>query len=95
IAAFIESQRWLLAPENKQAVIAMLMKESHLAADVAAETYEIAVNHGWTPDARFDLAGFQNTLALQEKADTSAARLQRYYDLSYYQRALAEADSPK
>ena len=95
IAAFVESQRWLLAPENKQAVIAMLMKESHLPADVAAETYEIDVNHGWTPDARFDVAGFSNTLALQEKADTSAARLQRYYDLSYYQQALAQVNAPK
>src|SRR5216684_3229923 len=45
LAACIEAQRWLMTPANKQEVIELMGKESHLAADVAAETYESLMTH--------------------------------------------------
>src|SRR5260370_16987132 len=45
LAACIEAQRWLMAPANKQQVIELLVKESHLATQVPAESYESTMNH--------------------------------------------------
>ena len=55
LAAIIEAQRWLLAPANKQQVIDMMTKESHLALDVAAATYESLMTRpgGFAKDAAF------------------------------------------
>jgi hypothetical protein len=44
---------------------------------------------GFTPDAKFDLEGFNNVLAL--RAETEGGRMaapERYIDLGYYERAL-------
>jgi len=93
LAAFIEAQRWLMAPENKQQVIELLAKESHLAPDIAAETYAIDIERGWSKDAKFNAQGFKDGLALQAELENSSASkphdAANYYDLSYYQRALA------
>jgi hypothetical protein len=59
-----EAQRWLMAPENKQQVIELLAKESHLAPEVAAETYEIDMQRGWSKDVQFNAAGFRSGLQL-------------------------------
>src|SRR5258708_2707734 len=67
LAACIEAQRWLMTPANKQQVIELMVKESHLAPDVAAETYESTMNHGggFAAGGRFHLAGFKNVLKLR------------------------------
>ncbi|MFZ3217334.1 MAG: ABC transporter substrate-binding protein [Candidatus Acidiferrales bacterium] len=91
IAAFVESQRWLMNPANKQQVVEMMMKESHLPQDIADETYSADVKSGWTPDARFQTDGFRNVLALRDEFNPPAAQRpspEKYYDLSYYQNAL-------
>ena len=47
---------------------------------------------GFTPDARFDVEGFRNMLALraeiERKPDTEAAVPERYVDLRYYEGAM-------
>ena len=44
---------------------------------------------GFTPDARFDLAGFRNVLALRAEIEGgSRAAPERYIDLGYYERAM-------
>jgi hypothetical protein len=44
---------------------------------------------GFAPDARFDLAGFKNALALRAEIEGgSPAAPERYIDLGYYERAL-------
>lgn len=96
LTAYVEAQRWLLAPANKQQVIELLMKESGLPASVAAETYALSMEGqgGHEQDARFDLNGFKNVLKLRAEVEGQwggrAPAAEKYYDLSYYQEALSK-----
>src|SRR5260370_36369691 len=60
LAAYIEAQRWLMAPANKQKVIELMMKESKIPADVAGETYAVLIEGqgGDGGAAPFDCFGF-------------------------------------
>jgi len=94
LAACIEAQRWLMAPANKQAVIELLIKEAHLAPDVAGETYESYMTRpgGYAADARLDLDGFKNVLRLRAEVEGQwggkPPAPEKYYDPSYYYSAL-------
>jgi ABC-type nitrate/sulfonate/bicarbonate transport system substrate-binding protein len=96
LAAIIEAQRWLLAPENKNDVLALWTKEGHLAPEVAAETYESSMIKpgGFVKDAAFDLLGFRNVLKLRAEIEGSwgghPPAPEEYYDSSYYDAALAK-----
>jgi ABC-type nitrate/sulfonate/bicarbonate transport system substrate-binding protein len=96
LAAIIEAQRWLMVPANKQPVIELLVKESHLAPEVAAESYESSVHHpgGFETDARFDLEGFKNVLKLRAEVQGQwgghPPGPEKYYDSTYYDAALAK-----
>jgi ABC-type nitrate/sulfonate/bicarbonate transport system substrate-binding protein len=97
IAAFIESQRWLMSPANKQQVVELLTKDSHLPPDIAGDTYDVDVKNAWTPDARFQPDGFEQVLDLRAVAGNVKATADRaansYYDLTYYDKALALANA--
>jgi ABC-type nitrate/sulfonate/bicarbonate transport system substrate-binding protein len=97
IAAFIESQRLLMSPANKQQVVELLTKDSHLPPDIADETYDVDVKNAWTPDARFLVDGFEQVLNLRAAAVDAKPAAGRgangYYDLSYYEKALATVNS--
>jgi ABC-type nitrate/sulfonate/bicarbonate transport system substrate-binding protein len=92
LQAYIEGLRWALDPANKAEATRMLADGLKLPADIAGETYAIAVDpaEGLAKDARFDLIGFKNVLALraQFEGGTPAAP-EKYIDLTYYERALA------
>jgi ABC-type nitrate/sulfonate/bicarbonate transport system substrate-binding protein len=96
LAAIIEAQRWLMAPANKPQVIELLVKESHLAPEVAAESYESAMNQpgGFAKDARLDLDGFKNVLKLRAEVEGQwgghPPGPEKYYDSTYYYAALAK-----
>jgi ABC-type nitrate/sulfonate/bicarbonate transport system substrate-binding protein len=96
LAAIIEAQRWLMAPSNKNDALALLTKESRLAPEVAAETYESSMTKpgGFAKDAAFDLPGFQNVLKLRAEVEGSwdghPPAPEKYYDASYYEAALAK-----
>jgi ABC-type nitrate/sulfonate/bicarbonate transport system substrate-binding protein len=96
LAAIIEAQRWLMAPANKLQVIEMMIKESHLAPDVAAEAYESSMTRpgGYEKDAALDLDGFKNVLKLRAEIEGQwgghPPASEKYYDSSYYQAALAK-----
>ncbi len=96
LAAFIEAQRWLMEPGNRDQVIALLVKESHLPADVAAETYILSMTRpgGYEKDARLDLDGFTNVLKLRAEIegqwDGHPPAPEKYYDASYFDAALAK-----
>jgi hypothetical protein len=66
-----------------------------LSPDVALKTYEAAANAmgGFAKDARFDLKGFKNMLKLRAETEGPAGATppppEQYYDLSYYDHALA------
>ena len=93
LAAFIEAQRWLMEPSHKSEVIELLIKESHLPADVAAETYILSMTRpgGFAADAELDLDGLVNVLQLRAEIEGSwggQPPLPRtYYDSSYYDAA--------
>src|SRR6185437_10847065 len=95
MAAFIESERWLMAPENKQQAIDLVAKAGKLPEDIAAETYQIDVTDpgGWAKDARFNVEGFEDGWKLEAEVGGEwggkVPTAKKYYDLSYYDKALA------
>jgi ABC-type nitrate/sulfonate/bicarbonate transport system substrate-binding protein len=97
LAAYIEAQRWLMAPANKQKVIELMMKESKIPADVATETYGLLMEEhgGYMEDARLDLEGFRNVLKLRAEVEGQwgghPPGPEKYYDSTYYDAALAKA----
>jgi len=101
LAAYIEAQRWLMAPTNKQKVIELMMKESRIPADVAAETYAILLegHGGYAENASFDLEGFKNVLKLRAEVEGQwgghPPAPEKYYDSSYYSEALARLKGAK
>jgi len=98
IAAYVESLRWVRRPENRAECAAILMDKLKVSRKIAERTYTLLVDpaRGFTPDARFDMEGFRNLLALRAEIEGGGAapRAEKYLDLSYYRRAigtLAEA----
>jgi ABC-type nitrate/sulfonate/bicarbonate transport system substrate-binding protein len=94
LAAYVESLRWVLDPRNRGECIAILERTLHVSTDVAARTWRQLADPaaGFTPDAKFDLQGFRNMLALRQEiegAGHAAPAPEKYIDLSYYERALA------
>ncbi|HET7763845.1 MAG TPA: ABC transporter substrate-binding protein [Burkholderiales bacterium] len=93
IAAYIESLRWVRRPENRAACVTILMDKLAIPRDVAERSYAVLVDpvRGFTPDARFDMEGFRNLLALRAEIEGKggARGPESYLDLSYYRRALA------
>lgn len=96
IAAYVESLRWALQPSNRGESVALLAKWLKLAPDVAEQTYDLLKEpkFGLTPDARFDLEGFKNLLALRAEIDGQwggkPPAPDRYFDLGYYERAMKQ-----
>ncbi len=101
LAAYVEAQRWILNPANKEQVIGLLIKDLKLSQPVADETYavEIVGHSGYEPDARFDLQGFRNVLKLRAEVEGqwggTPPSPQKYCDFSFYQRALSEVENRK
>jgi ABC-type nitrate/sulfonate/bicarbonate transport system substrate-binding protein len=95
IAAYVESLRTALDPANRAQSVSLLARNLALTPEEAERTYALLANPalGFTPDARFDMEGFGNTLAIraqiegQQPGDLPSP--DRYVDLSYYQRAMA------
>lgn len=94
LAAIIEAQRWLMAPESKSQVLELMTNQMRLAPDIAAESYESLMTKpgGLAKDAAFDLPGFQNVLKLRAEVEGSwgghPPAWEEYYDASYYNEAL-------
>ena len=91
IAAFIESLRWARDPANRAENIALLVEKLKISGKEAERTYELLIDpgFGFTPDARFNLEGFNNALALRAEIEGGKpAAPERYIDLGYYERAM-------
>ena len=94
IAGLIEGFRWVTAPENKAAAARMLAERQKLSPQVAERTLELMTDpkFGLARDARFDMQGFRNVLALRAEIEGSWGGTppapDRYLDLSYYDNAL-------
>jgi ABC-type nitrate/sulfonate/bicarbonate transport system substrate-binding protein len=95
LAAYVEGQRLLMAPSNRQQVIDLVMKESNLPEAIAGDWYAAMVrNGGYAKDAAFDVEGFKKTLQLRAEVEAggngTAPAAEKYYDLSYYRLALSK-----
>jgi ABC-type nitrate/sulfonate/bicarbonate transport system substrate-binding protein len=99
LAAYIESTRWVRAEANREASAKMLVERYKLEPKVAGQTWVLLADpkFGFAPDARFDRVGFRNVLALRAEIEGDwggkPPAAERYYDLSYYERALKRIDS--
>jgi ABC-type nitrate/sulfonate/bicarbonate transport system substrate-binding protein len=95
IRAIIEGSRWLRDPANKAEAIALLSERLQLSADVAAKSYAIATDpvDGMAKDLKLDVEGLRNVLRLRAEIEGqwggTAPPVQRYFDLHYYEEAVA------
>ena len=94
LAAHIEAQRWLLNPANKDKVIDLVLRQRKMSRELAAGIYEMDVGpNGLAKDAAIDVARFSNLLKFRAEVEGSwggkAPAPDRYYDSSYYEKALA------
>src|SRR5918911_4344925 len=71
IAGLVEGTRWLLAPQNRQAAAKILSERFKVSPQIAAQAMEMMAEprFGIAPDARFDMAGFRNVLALRAEIE--------------------------
>ncbi len=91
LAAYIEALRWSLDPKNRDASVAILVDKLKMPQDIAEKSLALMAEpgFGFAHDAKFDMAGFKNVLALRAEVEGGTpADPQRYIDLSYYDRAM-------
>ena len=94
IAALIDSTRWVKAPQNKATSAKMLVERFKLDPKVAERTLELLTDpkFGLAQDARFNVDGFKNVLALRAEIEGDwggkPPAADRYFDLSYYDKAV-------
>jgi ABC-type nitrate/sulfonate/bicarbonate transport system substrate-binding protein len=93
LQAYIEGLRWSLDPANKAEAVKLLAEGLKLAPDIAERTYAVALDpsEGFAKDGMIDFEGLRNVLALRGRIEGAPpAAPEKYLDLSYYDRALAE-----
>ncbi len=91
IAAYIESLRWVVNRKNRAEAVAMLVDKQKLSKSLAERSYDLMVDpsFGYATDAKFNMTGFKNVLALRHEVEGGTLYpTERYIDLSYYDRAL-------
>lgn len=91
IAAYIESLRWVVNRKNRAESVAMLVDKQKLAKSLAERSYDLMIepSFGYATDAKFNITGFKNVLALRHEVEGGTLYpVERYIDLSYYDRAL-------
>ncbi len=95
IQANIEGIRWVLNPANRVALIKILSEQFKMTPDVVEEVLRGSIDQGgFAVDARLDTKGFENTLKLRAEmlgtwGSNPPPPASKYFDLSYYQKALA------
>lgn len=91
IAAFVELLRWSLDPKNRTEAVAILIDKFKLSKNIAERSYDLMSDpaFGFAPDAKFNMDGFKNVLALRAEIEgRMPAAPGRYVNLDYYERAL-------
>jgi ABC-type nitrate/sulfonate/bicarbonate transport system substrate-binding protein len=92
IRAYVTSLGWLYDRGNKAEAIEILHRQiPQMSPELASKIYEVffAPSGGMDPRAKLDMEGLRTVLKLRSKyTKTTPADPARYYDLSYYERAL-------
>jgi ABC-type nitrate/sulfonate/bicarbonate transport system substrate-binding protein len=95
LAGYLEAHRWLMDPANRDEVIALFAKDAGVPRAIAAEIYQLNIRTpgGYAKDARFDIGGFRNVLALRADVEGqwggTPPEPETYYDETYYRAALS------
>jgi ABC-type nitrate/sulfonate/bicarbonate transport system substrate-binding protein len=95
IKAIVEARRWILDPANKAEATELLVDRLKLNPEIAGRSYAIVTDpvSGMAKDAKFDLEGFKNVLKLRAEIEGqwggTPPAPDKYFDLSYYDKALA------
>jgi len=89
LQAYVEGLRWALDPKNKAEAVALLVERLKLPEDVATLAYDSTKND-FNRDGAVDMEGVKNVLKLRAQFEGGTpASPDKYFDLSYYQKALA------
>lgn len=94
LAAYIAATRYAMDPVNRAEMIELLADHFRLETTIAELTYAALLTPGFglAADARLDMAGFRNVLAIRAEISGKGATVpapDKYLDLSYYERAAA------
>jgi ABC-type nitrate/sulfonate/bicarbonate transport system substrate-binding protein len=96
LAAYVEAVRWIRDRNHRTEAIDLLVEKLKIDRKIAERTYDLLAvpATGFTPDAKFDVEGFRNMLALraeiERKSETEAVAPERYVDLHYYDAAMKQ-----
>ena len=94
LAAYVLSLRWIRDTAHRGEAVDLMVDKLKLDRAIAEKTYDLLIDpvSGFTPDAKFDVEGFRNVLALraeiERKPGTEAVAPERYVDLHYYDAAM-------
>ena len=94
LAGLIEATRWTVAPQNREAGARLLVERFKIDPKISQLTMEWLADpkFGLAPDARFDLQGFRNVLALRAELEGDWGGTppppEKYLDLRHYENAL-------
>ncbi len=93
IAAYIEAVRYAMNPANRAEMVDLLAARFKLESAIAERTYGALMTPGFgmAADARLDMAGFRNVLAIRAEIEGMGGTVpapDKYLDLSYYERAV-------
>lgn len=92
LSAYIEGVRWVLNPAHQSTGAELLGREMKLSSEMSAECMD-AITRGLAQDAALDIEGMEKVLTLRAKftggLEAVAAPIMRYYDPTYYNKALA------
>jgi ABC-type nitrate/sulfonate/bicarbonate transport system substrate-binding protein len=95
LGAIIDGLRWASDPAHRDETVAIVAKTLKVAPDVAEKSVEGAIgpHGGLDPDARLNRDGFNTLLSLRAEMTGAAApaAAEKYLDLTYYHRALANS----
>jgi ABC-type nitrate/sulfonate/bicarbonate transport system substrate-binding protein len=94
IRAYVAGVEWLYEPGNRAEAIGIFRTNlPNMAPELAEKSYEVLLHptQGFARKARLDVEGIRTVLALRSQYSEPKRMLGepgRYYDLSYYERAL-------
>lgn len=92
LAAYIEGLRWSIDPKNRAGAIELITQRMEIDRDIAEQCYQQISDPktGFAKDAKIDLAGMENVLALRAGySGKPVGKVSRYVDESFYSNALA------
>lgn len=98
IAGYLHSLEWVCDAENQDVAVDLLRQRLGLTASIAQATYAQLCDpgRGFTPQAKFNPAGFASVLNVRaeaEGADAAIANAAAYVNLSFYDRVTGARSS--